>query len=276
MILTKKIRVFMNNKNIEHYRSFGLELKYGKVYEVLIEYVPKYSKYKVLVRCESCGSENEISIQKYSQNKERSGTYNCKSCNNITYKKSMIEKYGKDNPANIESCIEKRKITCLEKYGSEYIISSDYSKNKTLKTLNERYGGHQSKVKDIMYKITSKGKVTKIKKGYMIPDDKLNDWELYRRNVRRITERNRSCLLETWDGLDYYDNEYIKDNFNLKHTDINYPTLDHKISIIYGFKNNIEPNKIASLENICMTKRTNNSSKSHLNEGEYKTKNSIN
>ena len=33
-------------------------------------------------------------MQKYSQNKERNGIYTCKSCNNITYKHSMLEKYG--------------------------------------------------------------------------------------------------------------------------------------------------------------------------------------
>jgi hypothetical protein len=275
MILTKEIKVYINNKNISHYRSFGLEIKYGEVYDVLVEYVPKYSRYKVLVRCESCSSESEIPMQKYTQNKERSGTYNCKSCNNITYKKSMIVKYGGDNPGNIKSCIEKRKETCLEKYGSEYVVSSDYSKEKTIKTLIKRYGGHQSKVKNIMDEIVKKGKLTKIKNGYMIPDDKLTDWELYRRDVRRITEQNRSILLNNWDGIDYYDGEYIKDNFDLKHTNVNYPTLDHKISIIHGFKNDIDPSEIASLENICMTKRTNNSSKSSLTEYEYKIKNSI-
>ncbi len=213
-------------------------------------------------------------MQKYTQNKERSGTYNCKSCNNITYKKSMIVKYGGDNPATIKSCIEKRKETCRERYGSEYVVSSDYSREKTEKTFFEKYGGHPMKT-EVKFKGSDKSKNTKIKNGYVIPDDKLDDWNLYRRNVRKITERNRDNLLDNWDGIDYYDGEYIKDNFNLIHTHVNYPTLDHKISIIYGFKNDIDPNEIASLENICMTKRTNNSSKSSLTEYEYKTKNSI-
>jgi hypothetical protein len=42
-------------------------------------------------------------------------------------------------------------------------------------------------------------------------------------------------LLENWDGYDYYDGEYIKDNFCLYSNDKNYPTMDHKISCYYGF-----------------------------------------
>ena len=109
----------------------------------------------------------------------------------------------------------------------------------------------------------------------VIDDSELDSWNLYRRIVRRLTERVRNEALLNWNGLDYYDNEYIKDNFSLSHIDINYPTLDHKISIIYGYKNNMLPEIIASVDNICFTKRTNNSSKSSLTECEYKEKISI-
>jgi len=69
-------------------------------------------------------------------------------------------------------------------------------------------------------------------------------------------------LFENWDGYDYYDGEYIKNNFNLHGLDNNYPTIDHKISVSYGFKNNIEPEKIADISNLCITKKINNSKKS--------------
>lgn len=62
-------------------------------------------------------------------------------------------------------------------------------------------------------------------------------------------------LLESWDGIDYYDGECIKDNFNLPYYDINYPTVDHKISIFEGFKNNIVADEIADISNLCFTKR---------------------
>ena len=77
----------------------------------------------------------------------------------------------------------------------------------------------------------------------MISDDDLSEWLLYRRFVRRLTERNR-----------------------------NFPTVDHKISIVYGFKNNTPPEEISKIENLCITKRKINSSKSHNIESDFITK----
>jgi len=269
MIVTEKLLVRVNNKNIKYIREQGLDVKYGGQYDIEVKYLPKYSKYRIMAQCESCGYLQELSLQKYHQNWERSNSYNCKSCNNITYKKSMMEKYGADNPAKIESCNQKRKSTCLEKYGTEYIVASEYSKSKTKQTLNERYGGHQSRVPEIRDKMVANAMKKKVENKLVIPDCELSDWMLYRRTVRRLTERNRNYLFEEWNGLDYYDGEYIKENFKLKHTDVNFPTLDHKISILYGFQNKIPPETIADIDNLCITKRRINSSKSFLIDEEF-------
>ena len=61
----------------------------------------------------------------------------------------------------------------------------------------------------------------------------------YRNEVKNLTKKAKKELLENWNGYDFYDNEYIKDNFNLDPTHKNYPTIDHKISVHYGFNNNI-------------------------------------
>ena len=47
--------------------------------------------------------------------------------------------------------------------------------------------------------------------------------------------------------------------------DKSYPTIDHKISVFNGFINNISPEEISQLENLCITKRTNNSKKNSNN-----------
>ena len=266
MILTKTIQIRINNKNIEHYKTQNINVVYGEVYDMDVSYVSRYSKYKILAKCETCGAEKELPMQKYHQNWDRSNSYNCKSCNNITYKKSMLEKYGYDNPSSTPECVEKRKKTCLEKYGNEYAIANNEVKDKIKNSIFDKYGGHHSKVPEIMKKIKDKGKLTKIGKGLVIPDDELNEWELYRRIVRNITNLNRNKLFEDWNGLDYYDDEYIKNNFDIKHTDYDYPTIDHKISVIYGFKNNITPEEIGGIENLCITKKGINSSKSFLIE----------
>ena len=85
------------------------------------------------------------------------------------------------------------------------------------------------------------------------------------RKVRIITRKNKKELQDKWDGRDYYDNEYIKDNFQLDPNDKNYPTIDHKISIYNGFKNSIDCEIIGGLDNLCITKRTINSTKNKNN-----------
>lgn len=145
MILTKTLLIRINNKNIEHYRSQGIDVVYGELYDMDVKYVSRYSKHRILAKCDTCGAEKELPMQKYHQNWDRSGSYNCKACNNVTYRKSMLEKYGYDNPSSTPECIEKRKKTCLEKYGNEYAIAGKNTKEKIQITLNERYGGHPMK-----------------------------------------------------------------------------------------------------------------------------------
>ena len=113
-------------------------------------------------------------------------------------------------------------------------------------------------------------KVVRDKNGW-IPDENLEGFKLYNRLCRKYTNRNKKELLENWNGLDYYDNEYIKDNFNLNHLDPRYPTIDHKISVKYGYLNNIDTKIIANIDNLCLTKREINSSKREKNE-DFQTK----
>jgi len=79
--------------------------------------------------------------------------------------------------------------------------------------------------------------------------------------VNYFTRKNKNQLFEGWNGFDYYDGEYIRDNLSLVGQHGDYPTIDHKVSVYYGFINNISPEEISSLENLCLTKRRINSKK---------------
>jgi hypothetical protein len=271
-LLTREVIITINKWNIDHLTNIGFkDLIQNNKWIIHVRHLMPNSSVKVECLCE-CGNITKNSFQKFTQNYNRSKSYNCKSCNNITLKKTFLKEFGVDNPSKLEDINNKRKSTCLEKYGNEYAISCDMVKSKINDTMIERYGGHQSRNKEIMNKIIKNSKITKIERGLIIPDHKLSEWELYRRNVRRITENNKNRLFESWNGIDYYDGEYIKDNFNLEHINISYPTIDHKISVIHGFKNNIPFEIIGDIKNLCITKRGNNSSKSGLTEDEYRKK----
>lgn len=100
----------------------------------------------------------------------------------------------------------------------------------------------------------------------------LEGYEKYKNEVDRLTKSNKKILLDNWNGLDYYDNELIKDNFNLHYNDVKYPTIDHKFSVIYGYKKGFSTEFISSVENLCFTKRTLNSEKGRHIEQDFKDK----
>lgn len=134
------------------------------------------------------------------------------------------------------------------------------------KTNLDKYGGRYYILTDEFLKsdeIKNKRKNTRIMRGYDISDDDRSDWELYKIKVRRMTDKVKSELFDNWDGYDYYDNEFIKDN-HLKYEPRtkHYPTIDHKISIKYGFDNNIPIYIISDINNLCITKTEINCSKS--------------
>ncbi len=187
--------------------------------------------------------------------------------------KSIIE----DNKSLI---IDKIKKTFLEKYGVEYYSKTNDWRAKYLSNILEiekkkketcikRYGVENvSQIEQVYNKIIK----TKIENNQIIPDELLSDWNLYKRKVRKITRINKKILFENWNGMDYYDGENIKSYFRYSHTHRFYPTIDHKISVFYGFKNNIDPEIIGDIDNLCITKRFLNCIKNKMIEEEFNLK----
>ena len=53
MIVSQTVKIRVNNKNIDHYINQSLDVIYGGVYEMDIKFLPRYSKYKILLKKES-------------------------------------------------------------------------------------------------------------------------------------------------------------------------------------------------------------------------------
>ena len=116
---------------------------------------------------------------------------------------------------------------------------------------------HMRKFRD-NEKAWKKGLETRKKNGNIIED--LN-WKQYWKRCDWLTRKIRKQMLETWDGYDYIDGEYIKDNLNLHFSDKNYPTLDHIKPRSQCFKEGLSPYEATTSENLKWTKRINNSKK---------------
>ena len=235
----------------------------------------------VEVKCELCQNIQNIMYSKYNANISRHDFYSCKRCSGKKRKETCLTKYGvehisqTDNNKNRMSLVmssekfkDKSKETCLTKYGVENAMQSNEIFNKVKNTCLCKYG--------VMYSILSeeiknKIKKTKISKGLIMDYSKFDKilYKKYSRTIYFLTKKTSIDIKNNWTGYDYYDNKYIKDNYNLKPTDKNYPTIDHKISIFSSFILNIPMSEVADAKNLCITTRSNNSKKSKLNYEEY-------
>lgn len=94
-------------------RDLGYDVSYGDFVEIKIEDLPKNSGFKINVKCDVCGCQKILRLQKYYINKEKYNIYSCSNkCSYFKNKKTLKEKYGIDNFNRSEENKKKRK----EKY----------------------------------------------------------------------------------------------------------------------------------------------------------------
>lgn len=180
---------------------------------------------------------------------------------------TVYKKYNVDNVFKNINIKNKIKNTNLKKYGFIHPMKNDDIKKKFIASFMEKYGVSNPMKLEIFIQ---KGLDSRNKNKTPEEIKEIKEIFYYVKEVRKLSYKNIKKLLKNWDGFDYYDGEYILDYYNLNANDPKYPNIDHKISIFYGFKNNIPVTYIASLENLCVTKRIINLKKSKLNEGEFK------
>lgn len=171
---------------------------------------------------------------------------------------SCLKKYGVKYINQLNEIKNKKINTCLKKYGVEYYYQSLVFKEKSKETCLKKYKS-ESYTESEYFK--EKHRQDYFNKNGILLNERNYQYEQYRSKITCLTNKNKKILLENWDGYDYYDGEYIKNNFNLKSYDKNYPTVDHKISVYYGFVNNISVEEISRIENLCITKKYLNSKK---------------
>jgi len=282
MILENKIKIKIYRRNIGHYNSLGYKVNLDDTIEIFVNELPKGTSIKINVKCDVCGKEKKLSYQKYLKNIKTYHFYSCsQKCSVIKCEKTFYEKYGCKRPMANESIKKKTQLTINKKYKKDCYLQTDEFKDKSKKTCEEKYNSNHpmknNKIKEkykqsiikiygvenisFLDSIQKKIKNTKIKNNIILPDFMIDDFKLYKRKVKNRTHKNKKQLFKEWSGYDYYDGEYIKNNFNLICTDKNYPTIDHKTSVYAGFIENINPDIIGGIKNLCITKKTLNSKK---------------
>lgn len=300
MLVNDKVIININYKNLKYYKERGYILEIGQELEVLIKDLPTGSHIKVDIKCDKCNTEKNYIYQGYNKyTKNQTIPYYCNKCNVDRIKESFENRFGKGitNSMHVpeykkkqkenvklsitDDVLSKRVSTNMNRYGTNvpcknplislkiknsfnsksYLEKENINIKRELTNL-EKYGVSNVNQNQT---ILNKSKNTRINNGNQIPDENLSEFKLYRKKVTSFTNKNKKELFKNWDGLDFYDNEYIKDNLKLDRYDVSYPTIDHKISVLNGFLNNITPEKTSELDNLCITKRTYNSRKSSNN-----------
>lgn len=177
-----------------------------------------------------------------------------------------LDKYGVSHHMKSKQFMKEFKKNIVKKFGVDNVSKLDFIKEKKKETFNKSYGfDHIFSSNEI------KGDFFEKKYGYnpYIPIEKKTEFDIYKNEVWKLTYRVKKRLIEDWNGYDYYDNELIKDNYNLHYNNNNYPSIDHKISIHYGFINKIDPSIIGDIKNLCITKRSINRKKGILSEDDF-------
>jgi hypothetical protein len=281
MIIDKNIKIKITRQNLEHFSKFFKVNLRDVIYIEPEKHLQQNSNIHLNVKCDLCNNERYIKFQAYSKNinsSKKYPIYTCDKCSHIKLKETNKDKYGYEYYSQHPDRNERVKKTCLDKYGVEHYSKTNkyiYERNQTnlekfgyinpfmdkerIKNIfKEKYGvEHPALLTD------DDGEYVFFKNTWTLKADK-TEWMNYKTDVRRLTKHNIKLL--DWDGTDFYDGEYIKNNFNIYHLDSNYPTIDHKISIYEGFLKNMSIEVISSVDNLCWTKRIINITKNKKSE----------
>ena len=267
MILTEKVKVKINSYNFKHFNELGYNVRKNDIIEIKTNELLRYSEVIINTKCDICGDEKEMKHSYYNLTCDRNnGNYCCFNCRSIKTKKTNLEKYGVENVSQSDIIKNKKKQTSFKNYGIEHPLKTFEVMEKLRSTNIDKLGvPYPTMSKNITDKILA----TNIKNGRWTKIEDREDFYKYYLLVCKYTLKNKKELINNWNGNDYYTNEYILENFNLNSNDKNYPTIDHKNSIKYGFDNDISADELSKIDNLCITTRSNNSSKGEKIETEF-------
>lgn len=150
MILDEKIKINIVNSNKKYYKDLGYDVSLPNL-EILTKDLPKHSKKKINVKCDTCGSEKELSFQNYYKiTNGLKDKYYCSKCRNFKASKTMVERYGESSALKISKFKEKQQETLEKRYGIQHPSQSKDFQNIMKNNLKNKYGVENiSQIKEV-------------------------------------------------------------------------------------------------------------------------------
>lgn len=129
--------------NKEYYESKGYEFtKFGDIFCVKGEDLNPTSHQMVLVKCDGadCGKIMRRSFRRYVQEHDHEFDDTCKKCNTQKKIRTNKEKYGTEWALQTEESKQKQRDTCLRIFGVEYASQDKNFRHRVIQTCREKYG----------------------------------------------------------------------------------------------------------------------------------------
>ena len=198
-------------------------------------------------------------------------TYNCGRCNEMFSRHYKIPKgdwykgeyklsksYCSKECRQIERAKEKSYKPCIQCGSPTYNVPSlpdkKYCSNKCKgEWVKENMSEERAERANYMRQFRDneeswkKGVETRKQNGNIIEDP---SWKQYWKRCDWLTSKARKVMVGDWDGIDYIDGEYIRDNLNLHYSHKNYPTLDHIKPRSQCFQEGLSPQEATKPENL--------------------------
>jgi hypothetical protein len=114
LILTREIKLRINESNLHHYENMGYEISIGEEITIPVELLTKGSHKKILCKCDSCSIEKEVIFKNYVKYGNVWGEYFCRKCSEEKRKKSLMDNMGVEYPIQNKGVYKKIKQTLLE------------------------------------------------------------------------------------------------------------------------------------------------------------------
>lgn len=212
-------------------------------------------------------------------------------------KNTLFKKYGVNNPIQIPSVRDKIALSLTKEKRSEAMKRAWANKNfhdsnliKMKEAVFKKYGVEnvfllkefqEKAVQGMLNKFgvnnISKSKYKKdmmVKRGRYTPEDKKSDYRKYKEAVKKETYKWIKNIFTVWielGGLCYYTFDKLLKEDGSFFTDRSLrPSIDHKISVLFGYLNDIPPEVTGHFNNLCVCSSHINSIKRQLTENQFR------
>lgn len=144
-------------KNKEYYENKGYKFtKFGDFFEVKAEDLYAETHQEVEVQCDVCGKIMRRSFRLYLREHDAEFGDTCMKCDKEKKIRTNKKKFGTEWALQTEDSKQKQKETCLERFGVEYVSQDKDFRNRVIQTCIDKYGvDNISKVPEIREKATN-------------------------------------------------------------------------------------------------------------------------